>query len=142
MKNYVIDTHPLLWYFLSDPQISQKAKETMADILAGDALGYIPTVVLGEAIYVFWSKMRNPQLGEEFLAFLRQYHETLLHLDVFAKDYEELKNYLGKEIMVKKKKKFLEIHDALIVVKTKQLAIPLITKDEVITASRLVDVIW
>jgi len=49
---YVIDTHPLVWYFIDSPKLSAIAKNVFVDIEQGTSLGIIPTIVLAEMVHL------------------------------------------------------------------------------------------
>lgn len=141
MNEYVVDTHPIIWYLAGNPSISLPAKKAIASVIRGKSRCYLSGVVLMEML-AYAIKTKEQELGiQEIFAFLEQ-HKNFIVVDIPQKHIRQLPDYLGKEVMVKKKKKKLEIHDALIMILTKEVAAPLITKDSVIHASQLVDILW
>ncbi|MGA9347628.1 MAG: hypothetical protein WBW48_02325 [Anaerolineae bacterium] len=49
---YVTDAHPLIWHFTRDPRLSPKALEIFRGSAAGKEVIIVPTIVLGEILYV------------------------------------------------------------------------------------------
>jgi len=49
---YVTDAHSLIWYFARDPRLSTKALEIFRSSAAGREIIIVPTIVLGEILYV------------------------------------------------------------------------------------------
>ena len=87
-------------------------------------------------------KNKEQELGvKEIFTFLYQ-HKNFIVVDIPQNHIRQLPEYLGKEVIVKKKNKKIEIHDALIMILAKEVGAPLITKDSVIHASQLVDILW
>lgn len=136
---YVVDTHPLVWYFLGIPKISETAKGKIAEIVNKKAIGYISCVVLMEATSLAVKKKAFDLNG--FLSKIEG-NPNFVIVPVCYDDIKELPFYLAKEVVVDKQKKPIELHDALIMILARHLALPLITKDSVIHASNLVQVLW
>lgn len=52
MKEYVTDTHSLLWYLFNNPRLSKKAQAVFNKADEGDAKVYIPNIVPVEIVYL------------------------------------------------------------------------------------------
>lgn len=146
-KAYGIDTHSLLWYYTKDPQLSDLAKKTIASVIKEEATGYVSSIVVAEAIHSLLKKEKKEEKAEHSLVnpFLAElFKRSYVIVDVPVEHVLKLKDYLNKEYYIEKRKSYkrFEIHDALIVILAQELNVPLITKDEVITASALVEVVW
>jgi predicted nucleic acid-binding protein len=52
MKSYVVDTHALYWYLSGSSRLSRKAKAAFDEAVQGNALIYIPAIVLAELYFL------------------------------------------------------------------------------------------
>ena len=52
MNEYVADTHALLWYLQNSPRLSQNANAAFDEADNGNALIYIPAIVLAELYFL------------------------------------------------------------------------------------------
>lgn len=52
MKSYVADTHALFWYLIASPKLGEKAKQAFNEGVNGNALIYVPVIVLAELFYL------------------------------------------------------------------------------------------
>ena len=127
--NYVTDAHTIVWYFMDDPQLSQNARQAFDETIAAGVI-IIPTIVLAEIMYI-------SQTGRSSMTF----EETLAHIEMYenfriaALELDILK--VAASISVN-----LEMHDKLIVATALYFNAHLITKDEQITQSRIVNTVW
>jgi PIN domain nuclease of toxin-antitoxin system len=128
-KQYVTDTHSLVWYFTENSRLSRKALKVFEKTVKEGTI-IIPTVVLAEIMYIakkgritisFTETVKKIEDSENF-------EITPLDLDILKKadeiDYE------------------LEMHDRLIVAAALFFDAPLLTKDQTIKESNLCSVIW
>jgi predicted nucleic acid-binding protein len=127
---YVTDAHPLIWYFTHDSRLSPKALEIFRDSATGREIIIVPTIVLGEILYVSEAG-RAPVPFQDVLSRI----EKGDNYEIAALDLHVLK--AASEIQVG-----LEMHDRFIIATAKVLGLPLITKDEEITAAGIVEVVW
>jgi PIN domain nuclease of toxin-antitoxin system len=127
--NYVTDTHSLLWYFTDDQRLSQKAlKSFESTVKEGQII--VPTVVLAEMLFI--AKKGRIPLG--FTATVAKI-ETLANFEIAPLDLDVLKIAEGIDVP-------LEMHDKLIVATAIRYDACLITRDEQITKSKTVKIIW
>lgn len=127
--NYVTDTHSLLWYFTDDQRLSQKAlKSFESTVKEGQII--VPTVVLAEMLFI--AKKGRIPLG--FTATVAKI-ETLANFEIAPLDLDVLKIAAGIDVP-------LEMHDKLIVATAIRYDACLITRDEQITKSKAVKIIW
>ncbi len=52
MNEYVADTHALLWYLRNSPLLGKNANAAFDEADAGNALIYIPSIVLAELFFL------------------------------------------------------------------------------------------
>ncbi|PIV64457.1 MAG: hypothetical protein COZ37_07060 [bacterium (Candidatus Ratteibacteria) CG_4_10_14_3_um_filter_41_18] len=123
MKQYVTDTHPLLWYVSADAQIGSKAKVIIEKAEAGEINIIVPAIVLIEAIDVLNKKRIIYNIGDFFQWIDQIPHHEIKNLDL---DIINLyKDYLSPLPSVK-----LKSHDKIIVVTAQFFNnLPIITKD-------------
>ena len=91
MEQYVIDTHPLLWYVSADTRIGTQARVVIEKAEAGEINIIVPAIVLIEAIDVL-NKRRVIYDPTELLNWLSQNpHFIIQYLDLdiinLYKDY-------------------------------------------------------
>ena len=127
--NYVTDTHTIVWYFLDDPRLSQNARQAFEQTITTGVI-IIPTIVLAEIMYIS-QKGRISMTFEETLAHIEMYENfriAALELDIL-----KVAASISDD---------LEMHDRLIVATALYFSAHLITKDEQITQSRVVNTVW
>lgn len=128
MPVYVADTHALLWYLADSPRLSSAAKQTFNKAEAGQATVVVPAIVLAELIWTILKGRISVDLRQVLATVQKHYTTTSLE----PSDVLKLPALSS----------ILEMHDRLIVAETLRRHANLITKDEVITRSGLVSVIW
>ena len=130
MNEYVADTHALLWYLQNSPQLGQNANAAFDEADNGNALIYIPAIVLAELYFLivkfnypidFASEFQNLNTSGQFI--LTSFEPA----DVLDFDADSA---------VK------EMHDRIIVGVAHRMKAACITKDKNITESGLVKIIW
>lgn len=126
----VADTHPWVWFLMANPHLSPKAKASLSD---SSNLVIAPSIVMLEVKYLYYRKRISISF-EEVLSKTETSENVVIHpLDIFVATFAPVK---------------LEIHDAIIVGTTINLSkqhgqlVSLITKDENISKSGFVPVIW
>ncbi len=127
--NYVADAHTIIWYFIDDPRLSQNARQAFEQTLTAGAI-FIPTIVLAEIMYIS-QKGRISMTFEETLSHIEMYENfriTALELDIL-----KVASTISGD---------LEMHDRLIVATALHFDAHLITRDEQITQSRVVNTVW
>ena len=127
--NYVADAHTIIWYFIDDPRLSQNARQAFEQTLTTGVI-FIPTIVLAEIMYIS-QKGRISMTFEDTLSHIEMYENfriTALELDIL-----KVAATISGE---------LEMHDRLIVATALHFDAHLITRDEQITQSRVVNTVW
>ncbi len=134
MTEYVTDTHPLLWNLFTPKLLGRAAFAAFRAVDRGQAKLYVPAIVVSEMVMVI-EKGRIPNttmqdlLDEISLLELSPLHELLPLLHTTA---------LASRTLTA----LPDIFDRLIVIEALRLGLPLITRDTVIRASGLVNVVW
>jgi predicted nucleic acid-binding protein len=130
MNHYVADTHALFWYLTASPQLGSQAKRAFDEGVRGQAVIYIPAIVLAE-LYFLNEKVDRPldfpseydrlrQSGQfVFVAFVP---EDILDFDVDAA--------------------VPEMHDRIIVGVARRLGAACLSLDPYIVNSSLAQVVW
>ena len=127
--NYVADAHAIIWYFIDDSRLSQNARQAFEQTITTGVI-IIPTIVLAEIMYIS-QKGRISMTFEETLSHIEMYenfHIAALELDILK---------IAASISAD-----LEMHDKLIVATALYFDAHLITKDEQITRSEVVNTVW
>ena len=130
MALYTTDTHSLVWHFTRSPMLSQKAKKCFLEVESGYGSAYVPVIVMAEAYYI----TRKKKIIFNYNELLDQII-TSPNYFLYPFDYEILAKLGELELLT-------ELHDQVIVATALLTHSILITKDEAISNSSLVRVIW
>lgn len=130
MRDYVTDTHSLLWYVSRSSRLGQKAFAVFQDAEAGTALIHIPAIVFAELFYLN-VKLKKPIDFAAKFAELEQAPQFVLT----PFDPEDVLDFDRDSGVA-------EMHDRMIVGLARRLGCPLLTVDRNITESGAVDVVW
>jgi PIN domain nuclease of toxin-antitoxin system len=130
MNEYVADTHALLWYLRNSPLLSKNANAAFDEADDGNALIYVPAIVLAELYFLnvkfnypidFAAEYKKLEAGGQFILISFEPQDVL--------DFDA-------DSAVK------EMHDRIIVGVARRLNAACITKDDNITKCGLVKIIW
>ncbi len=126
---YLADTVAIIRYFSGSGYLPKKIKEIFLSADEGENVISISIISIVEIMY------------------LAERNKIKLNLVEFKKKIENNPNYriidLDFDIIeVAKNIDGLELHDRLIVSTAKYLEIPIITSDEIITDSKIIEVVW
>ena len=127
---YVTDTHSLFWYLTASSHLSAKAKDAFDEGKQGLASIYVPAIVLAELYYLNEKLGGTLDFADEYMRLSSSGQFVLLPLmpeDTLEFDVD---------------KTIAEMHDRIIVGAARRLGAPLISKDQQITSSGLVPVVW
>lgn len=134
MKRYVTDTHPLIWALSNDPRLSPAAQAAFAEADAGQAIIIIPPIVAVEMVYLSEKSRIPAHLVDDLLAKVSQ-HGFSYRLGELSIAVLEALRQIPRHIIP-------EMPDRIIAATARALGATLITRNGVITASRLVPVVW
>ena len=127
---YVTDTHSFLWFLADDTKLGKKAREIFLSCDKGETTVIIPSIVLMEALFICERK----KLDLEFKKVLEKIHNTI-NYPVYPLD-------TGIVSICQKLKQFSDPHDRIVVATSQILKAKLITKDDKIKKSRVVETVW
>jgi len=130
MDFYATDTHALFWYLTASPKLGVNAKTAFDEGAKGNAVIYIPTIVLAELFFLN-EKLNQPlDFNREFERF-----EQSAQFEFVGFAPENVKDFSQDSAVP-------EMHDRMIVGVARRLGVSCLTCDKEIVASRLVKVVW
>lgn len=127
---YILDTHPLVWFLEASPRLSAVARAAISDPASQLV---IPSIVLVEISYLYARKRIVTDVGA-----VRRRILTATNCVAYPLD-EQVVEHIPTN---------LDIHDAIVVATALvyrdvlRQQVTVITKDEAIRQSRLVEVLW
>ncbi len=130
MKTYMTDTHSLLWAFRYPRKLGENARQAFEEIANGESKLLIPVIVLAELIFTIENKPIQADFDEILKAIKASPNIEFLDLDLLS------------TLKLRELTQIKEMHDRMIVASAIKYQVPLITRDENITSSGLVKVIW
>ena len=127
---YLIDTHALHWHRATPGKLPQKVREIFARANRGEASLIVSHIVLLE-IYFLYKK----------LGCVDQFRDRLV--DMSSVDSFQLEPVLLKDIEnMPAFEDVPEMHDRILVIQANRLGVSMITKDESIQKSNVIEIIW
>lgn len=130
MNGYVADTHALFWYLLNSPLLGANASAAFDEADNGEAVIYIPSIVFAELYYLNVKQKFIIDFDAAFQKIKRSAQFIIIPFEA-----EEVLDF-------DKNSAVAEMHDRIIVGAAHRLNASLLTKDQNITTSNLVEVIW
>jgi PIN domain nuclease of toxin-antitoxin system len=130
MPIYMTDTHSLLWAFTRPRKLGEKARRAFEEIANGGSSLLIPVIVLAELIFTIENKPVQAELDDILDAI-----QDSPNVEFVDFDYE-------LAMRLRDLRAVPEMHDRMIVATAIEYQATLITIDESITTSGLVNVIW
>ena len=130
MTDYVADTHSLIWHFARPHQLGPHARAAFAEVDSGAARLYIPVIVLAELIFV----VEAGRVSIDIETTLTQL-AAIPNVEIVPLSSARVLELTGLSAIP-------EMHDRMIVAEALALGASLVTRDQIITASGLVPVVW
>lgn len=130
MPGYVTDTHSLLWYFTRPAKLGPSATAALAQVAAGEADLVVPMIVLAELIFT----IENRSVSTDF--------DPVVENLLASPNVSVVDLTLARTLDLRTLTAIPEMHDRLIVAEALARGLPLITRDQTITASGLVKTVW
>lgn len=130
MPTYMTDTHSLLWAFTRPRKLGERARRAFDEIANGESSLLIPVIVLAELIFTIENKPIQADLDEILDAI-----QNTPNVEFVDFDYESAMRLRDLSIIP-------EMHDRMIVATALEYQAILITVDESITTSGVVNIIW
>jgi PIN domain nuclease of toxin-antitoxin system len=127
---YVADTHALYWYLLGSPMLGAAAKAAFDEGRQGQAIIYLPAIVLAELYYL------NVKQGKPI-----DFASTFAHLQASAQ-FEMLPLEAADILRFDAHAAVPEMHDRMVVGAALRCGAPCLTRDNQIVNSGLVKTIW
>jgi PIN domain nuclease of toxin-antitoxin system len=127
---YVTDTHSLLWHLYDLPQLTPAVQAAFAEVENGEAILLIPAIVLAEIIFTVERRRHDINVTE------------ILDRIATADNYQILPFDLNAARCLPNVTAISEMHDRMIVCEAVSHQVPLITRDEEIRRSGIVQTIW
>ena len=134
MRRYVTDTHAFLWHIYSPDRLGSAARAAFVATDNGHATIYIPAVVLAEVLMV----VQRGRLPGVTMGHLLPHLEAIRRSSNYAMSSLSPDTILGSHTLTA----IPDIFDRLIVAEAMERELPLLSRDNVITKSALVTVIW
>lgn len=130
MNSYVVDTNALLGYITDSPKLSRRASQAFDEGARGQAILYLPAIVIAELYYA------NVKLGYPF-----DFEET--YRQISAASQFVLLPFEAEDVLAFDACAAVpEMHDRMIVAAARKFDAGCITTDTAIERSGLVKVIW
>ena len=130
MTIYITDTHSLLWYLGGSPLLGDAARSAFDNAAAGTDQVSVPAIVLAELVMLIEKRRKSVDAASIF--------STLRAAPGFRLTALTPQTALRIQSLTV----LPDIHDRLIVAEAIEAGATLITRDEAITASGLVPVVW
>jgi len=130
MALFIADTHSLAWYFTKSKKLGRKALQVFRDSTSGKGIIIVPTVVLAEIMDIS-EKKRIKVDYEEILERI----ENSNNFEIYSLDVDVLR--VARNITT-----IPELHGRIVIATAKLLDAKLLTKDENIQKSGIVEIVW
>jgi PIN domain nuclease of toxin-antitoxin system len=130
MKQYVVDTHAFVWWTSRPKRLGRAAARALRDVDAGRARAWIPAIVGVELTLLAEHGRRFAGVAEVEAATFRNDHVRVLPFDLAQATEFALLGALSDPF------------DRMVVATARAAGHPLLTADEPIAESGLVEVIW
>ncbi len=132
--DHVVDTHALVWHLTDAPELSSRARTILEDADQGNRAIIVPSIVLVEVVYLVEKGRLQVSVFNQIVSYLndfnRPYHEQPLDILVV----EALRRVPRTAVP--------EMPDRIIAATARSLGYPLISVDQQIHASGVIDVVW
>ena len=130
LPTYVADTHALFWYLEYPDRLSLAADAVFRLAAAGGAVIVVPAIVVAELFYLT-AKAGLPILPSDLLSRINASREFAFS-ELGQDQLEAMERIAG----------VIEMHDRLIAAEAVVRQAPVVSKDEKLRLSQVVDVIW
>jgi len=127
---YVTDTHSLLWHLYDLPRLTSAAHRAFSEVENGEATLLVPAIVLAEIIFTVERRRHDIDVTE------------ILDRISVADNYQVLPFELRAARRLPNVTAISEMHDRMIVCEALTYQAPLITRDEEIRRSGVVQTVW
>lgn len=129
----VADSHAIFWYLQSSAALSSAARQALQEAEATDGV----IVSAATVIDLWYVTQTTKKISSEALGVIRAELERAAGIR-----WEPVTAAIADESTRISRATLSDPWDRLIVATARILGVPLVTRDEAITSSRLVDVVW
>jgi predicted nucleic acid-binding protein len=130
VSDCVSDTHALYYYLTAGPRLGENARAALLAADQGQAIVYIPSIVIAELYYL------NIKLGQP-LDFAQELHKLAAAGQFWFVDFKATDVLRFDALSA-----IPEMHDRIVVGVAHALGLPLLTRDQAILNSGVVQTIW
>ena len=127
---FVVDTHALWWYLRSPERLSVAASAIFRLAETGNAIIVVPAIVIAEFYYLS-AKLGQPFSPADLLEIIASVDGIELS-DLGRRQLEMLDRILDVP----------EMHDRLIAAESMAFGASVVTRDEMLAASDMIDTVW
>ncbi len=127
---FVVDTHALWWYLRSPERLTVAASAIFRLAETGNATIVVPAIVIAEFYYLS-TKLGHPFPPAELLELIDSV-DGIEFSDLGRRQLAMLGRVVGVS----------EMHDRLIAAESMVRGAPVVTRDEILTASNQIDTVW
>ncbi|MFW6126419.1 MAG: type II toxin-antitoxin system VapC family toxin [Chloroflexota bacterium] len=130
MSLFVADTHALAWYFTGAAKLGSEALDVLRASASGRGLIVVPTIVLAELMWISEKKRISLEFHE-----LVDKIEASQNFEVYPFDMEVLRT-------AERIRSIPELHDRIVVATAVLVGAKILSKDEDLRQSGIVEVVW
>ena len=130
MNRFVVDTHAMFWYLTSSPRLGQHARDAFASGVNGEAILFVPAIVLAELFFLNAKVGRPLEFSDEFQDIQRS--GLFVFVPFTPQDVLDFDDHRDVS----------EMHDRMIVGVARRLNASCLTRDSQIVASGIVPTVW
>ncbi len=134
MKDFVADTHTVIWYLSGNKRLSRKARAIFQKASAGHSHVVIPSIVLVETIFLVQRERFDKKIVKTLLS-LTENPDDGIYIYPLNKVVVQALSHFGPVAIP-------ELADRIIAATALHLDLPLLTVDPSIRASKLIRTVW
>lgn len=134
MRDYVADTHAVIWYLAKDKHLSRRARSAFLKAKAGYGHVVIPSIVLVESIFLVQRRRADEEVIKVMLALSEDPTAGIYIYPLNIAVVRALSHFGPATIP--------ELPDRIIAATALHLSLPLLTADSAIQSSESVETAW
>lgn len=134
MKEYITDTHALIWYLSDDRRLSRAALRAFTDAEQRRAFILVPSIVLVELVFLLQRERVPKALVDKAMVLSDEIGSEIRVVPLDLAVAREVASFGPAAIP--------EMADRIVAATARVLQVPVLTADSEIAASKLVEVIW
>ena len=134
MTDFVADTHAVIWYLSGSKRLSRKVRGVFQKAANGNSHIVIPSIVLVETLFLVQRERLNEEVVKILLALSENPNDGIYIYPLNMAVIHALSHFGPATIP--------ELVDRIIAATALHLNLPLITVDESIQNSKLIETVW